>query len=477
MATATQPTNTKTKGKATRREIRPQPGPQTAFLSTPADIAIYGGAAGGGKTFALLMEPLRHIQIPDFEAVIFRRTSEQITKSGGLWKESKKLYPYAGGKPNETYLRWKFKSGATIAFGHIQYEKDLSSWDSTQIAVELFDQLESFTEDIFFYMLSRNRSTCGVRPYIRATCNPVSRRHKVGGWLNGFVSWWINQDTGLPILERSGVVRWMVRIERDIYWHDSREAAVAFCLKRGIREATAEKLPLSVTFIPAKLEDNQILMEEDPGYETKLLSMNKHERDRLLFGNWNERPEGGEWPLEWIEGKYFEKWPTDAGTVCKVMALDPSKGKSDKMGDYQALIKLVVGTDNCLYVQANMKRRPVDQMVADAVGIYREFAPHGFCLEGNAWQDLLAPDFEQEFERQGILAPPLSLVHNHTNKEVRIRQLGAYLAHDRIRFKADCPDTQILIDQLLDFPEGQHDDGPDALEMAIRLAKQLVNGE
>src|SRR5215467_12239907 len=80
--------------------IGPQEGPQSQFLATSADIAIYGGAAGGGKTFAELLEPLRHVGNKDFGAVIFRRTTPQITNEGALWDESIKLYPQLGAKPN-----------------------------------------------------------------------------------------------------------------------------------------------------------------------------------------------------------------------------------------------------------------------------------------------------------------------------------------------------------------------------------------
>ncbi|WP_234895419.1 terminase large subunit domain-containing protein [Sinorhizobium meliloti] len=86
-------------GRGAQTIIRPQPRPQTAFLASPADIAIYGGSAGGGKTWALLMEPLRHIANPQFGAVFFRRSTVQVRNEGGLWDESETLYPAIGASP------------------------------------------------------------------------------------------------------------------------------------------------------------------------------------------------------------------------------------------------------------------------------------------------------------------------------------------------------------------------------------------
>lgn len=449
--------------------IAPQPGPQTQFLSSSADIVIYGGAAGGGKTFGMLMEPIRHIGTKSFNAVLLRRTSKQITKAGGPWDESFNLYSACGGKPKSTVLEWHFPAGSKIAMGHIEHDKDLDSWLGAQICLIMFDQLETFTERMFFYMLSRNRSACGVRPYVRATCNPDAR-----SWLAKFLHWWIDQDTGYPISERSGVIRWMSRIGRDIFWDDSKQAGIDRCLAADMDPKLAEITPKSVTFIPAVLADNKILMKKDPGYEANLNSLPKYDRERLLGGNWKERPETGEFPFTWFDGKWFERWPRDL--IVKTMALDPSKGRSDKTGDYQALIKLAISRDDLLYVQARLRRQPIAQMVADSVDEYRRFQPYAFGLEGNAWQDLLQPDFAEEFKTQGMVAPEVWLLNNQVNKDVRIRRLGGYLAHDRVRFKSDCPDTQLLIDQLLDFPAGQHDDGPDALEMAIRLAEQITSG-
>jgi len=177
----------------TKIKIKPQPGPQEQFLSTEADIAFFGGAAGGGKSWALLMEPLRHIQnVKGFGAVIFRRTRPQITNEGGLWDTSQ-FYQGMGAKQRESKLDWTFPPhGNRIKFAQMEYEKDRLDWDSTQIALIGFDQLESFTRKQFIYMLSRNRSTCGIRPYIRANYNPVPPSDPIGGWLHEFVDWYID---------------------------------------------------------------------------------------------------------------------------------------------------------------------------------------------------------------------------------------------------------------------------------------------
>src|SRR6266498_56614 len=102
-------------------EIRPQPR-QEIFLSTSADIAIFGGSAGGGKTWSLLLEPLRHIGNKDFGAVVFRRTIPEITKEGALWDEAGNIYPLLDGKQNKNEHFYLFPSGSKISFAHLQYE-------------------------------------------------------------------------------------------------------------------------------------------------------------------------------------------------------------------------------------------------------------------------------------------------------------------------------------------------------------------
>ncbi|HEY1722542.1 MAG TPA: terminase family protein [Magnetospirillaceae bacterium] len=146
--------------------IAPQPGPQSRFLETPADIAIYGGAAGGGKSWALLLEPMRHAFNRNFSAVIFRRNLTQVTNPGGLWDESGKLYAPVGAKPHVQLREWQFRSGARVRFAHLEYESTVYAWQGAQIPLIGFDELTHFSRAQFFYMLSRNRSTGGFRPYL-----------------------------------------------------------------------------------------------------------------------------------------------------------------------------------------------------------------------------------------------------------------------------------------------------------------------
>ncbi len=275
--------------------IEPQAGPQmAAFLST-ADILFYGGQAGGGKSWFLVNEPLRRIGNKKFRGVIFRRTFPELKGQGGVWDECQETYPAMGADLREGQnLDARFPSGASIAFRHFQHEKTKKQYQGQQFCYIGFDEVTHFTETQFFYMVSRNRSTCGIRPYIRATCNPEP------GWVADLLAWWIDQDTGLAIPERSGVVRYMYRNPKseELEWGDSK----AELLERfpGVNPLHI----LSVSFINASLADNKILTDSDPGYEGRLMSLSKIERDRLLGGNWKSA-EGQQIHAEWIRRYSF----------------------------------------------------------------------------------------------------------------------------------------------------------------------------
>lgn len=259
--------------------MKPQPGPQSYFLASLADIAIYGGAAGGGKTFGLLIDPLREHENSLFNGVIFRRSTVQVRNPGGLWDESMNVYPHFGAIPRNAYLEWVFPSGMQMKFAHLEHEMTVLDWQGSQIPYIGFDELTHFSEKQFWYMLSRNRSMSGVPGRVRASCNP-----DFNSWVRKFIDWWIGID-GLPIKSRSGVIRWFIRVEDKLIWADSKKALVKIY--------GPSCLPMSLTFIPSSIYDNQILMEKDPSYLARLKSLSRVERERLLGGNWNVRASAG----------------------------------------------------------------------------------------------------------------------------------------------------------------------------------------
>lgn len=262
--------------------LQPQVGPQTQFLASDADIVIYGGAAGGGKTYGLLLDPLRHYHNDKFGGVIFRRTAVQVRNKGGLWDESMTIYPQLGGDPKESYLEWKFPTKMTMEFRHLEHDKDVLNYQGAQIPWMGFDELCHFTEYQFFYMMTRNRSaTANVKPRIRGGCNPDP-----DSFVRKLIDWWIGPD-GFAIPERSGVVRWFIRVNEEMIWANSKDE---IHVKYGYG---SEIQPKSLTFIPSKLEDNKILMEKDPSYLSNLLAQDRVTRMRLREGNWNVRATAG----------------------------------------------------------------------------------------------------------------------------------------------------------------------------------------
>jgi len=186
-------------------------------------------------------------------------------------------------------------------------------------------------------------------------------------------------------------------------------------------------------------------------------------------------PERCEWPEEYFGHHiWFSEWPRKLAV--RTVALDPSKGADARLGDYSAYVLLGIDDHGVLYVEADLARRPTPQMVADGVTTCHRFRPDAFGVEANQYQDLLIGQFEDECRRrkQRVLAPlPIA---NYAKKQVRIRRLGPYLSQRRLRFHSKSPATKLLVDQLRDFPLAAHDDGPDALEMAIRLAEGLLHG-
>lgn len=250
---------------------KPQP-KQIVFMQRPEYECLYGGAAGGGKSDALLAEALRQVHIKEYRALILRKTypqlSELVDRSYSIYKAA-----FPGASYNDSKHCWTFPGGAKIYFGSMQYAKDRTNYQGKRYDFIAFDELTHFTWDEYSYMFSRNRpskSSTGekTRVYIRATTNPGGIGH---GWVKErFIT---AAPPMTPITETVSVRQpdgQMIEMSRDRI------------------------------FIPATVFDNQELLSADPNYLASLALLPEAERDALLYGDWNS-----------FSGQVFREWTDD----------------------------------------------------------------------------------------------------------------------------------------------------------------------
>ena len=232
----------------------PQP-KQAMMMSRPEYEALYGGAAGGGKTDYLVIEALRQVEIPWYKGLILRRTFPQLKE---IIDKAYNYYPriYPSASYNMTEHRWTFPSGAKIDFGSLNSENDKYKYQGLAYDFIGFDELTHFTSTQYEYLKSRNRPNGpGTEVYIRSTANPGGVGH---GWVKSrFVT---AGEAGKPIVE-------VVRVKAP--------------------DGSIEYKAQSRVYIPASVFDNKKLMENDPNYVTHLAALPEAERNALLYGNWN----------------------------------------------------------------------------------------------------------------------------------------------------------------------------------------------
>ncbi len=247
---------------------KPQP-KQALMMSRREYEALYGGAAGGGKSDYLLCEALRQVHIPHYKGLILRKTTPQLTE---LIDRSRVLYGQAFPKAryNGSSKCWTFPSGAKIYFGHMHTSADRFNYQGLRYDFIGFDELTHFTYEEYSYMYSRNRPGGeGTRIYVRATANPGGIGH---GWVKShFITPaepMSTVKTPVQIVDESGklVTRYRDKI-----------------------------------FVPSSVFDNKILLKNDPDYVSNLSLLPESERKALLYGDWDS-----------FSGQVFIEWRNDA---------------------------------------------------------------------------------------------------------------------------------------------------------------------
>jgi PBSX family phage terminase large subunit len=221
----------------------------------------------------------------------------------------------------------------------------------------------------------------------------------------------------------------------------------------------------------SKTSQNPFLAREFVGAVSKQYS--DRQANQELDGEFVDK-EGAEWPNSHFgDHIWVDDFPKDEYIKIKTLALDPSKGKDARHGDYSAIVRLARDFKGILYCDAVLQRADSERLIEKFIKESYEFEPDAMVLETNQFQHLLAKQIIQESKNQGIDIPIIQL-YNTINKDVRIRRLGPHLANHTIRFRRS-EGSRLLVAQLREFPLGKFDDGPDALEMALRSMISIWN--
>ena len=249
------------------------PGPQTDFLSASEQEVLYGGAAGGGKSFAMLADPVRYFNNPLSNKLLVRRSTEELRE---LISVSKQLYPRAipGIKFLEREKTWIAPSGASLWLSYLDRDDDVSRYQGQAFNWIGFDELTQWPSPFAWnYMRSRLRTTrnSGLSLYQRGTTNPGGAGHS-----------WVKKTFVDPAPNNTAFNATDPETGEDIVWPNGHTKQGQPLFKRR--------------FIPATLFDNPYLAE-DGLYEANLLSLPEHQRKQLLEGNWDVN-----------EGAAFTEW-------------------------------------------------------------------------------------------------------------------------------------------------------------------------
>lgn len=402
--------------------IRHRPTPrQAAFLLLGSLEAFYGGAAGGGKSDALLMTALQYVDVPGYAAVLVRQSYQQLAQPGGLIARAHGWLAATDASWNGADHQWRFPSGATLTFRHLQDAGAERNFQGAEYHFIGVDEVTDITEGQYRFLFSRlRRGADEVLPVrMRAASNPYG-----------------------PGLE--------------------------WCHRRFIVEAREA----GRVFIPSRLEDNPHLDRD--GYERSLRELGPLVYQQLRFGDWTVRPEGGLFRAEWFRDRMIEHRELPEGLrLCRFWDLASTEaGRGDP--DYTAGLLLARSRDDEWYVIDVVHRRcsplKAEQLILKTAEQDATWAAeHGY--------ERPAIRMEQEpgsagvavidtYRRRVLTAFDFAGVRATGQKETRAAPVAARaeageLWVSRRRFATE------FLDELCAFPLGPHDDQVDALAGAF----------
>lgn len=231
---------------------------QKAFIDAQETEVLFGGAAGGGKSYAQCIDAMLYaLQYPKSKQLLLRRTFPELEMS--ILRTVRDLYPADKWRYNVQQHVGRFPNGSMIDFGYINSEMDLQRYQSAEFDVIRFDELTHFTEEMYRYLFSRLRGANTYPKQIKSSTNPGNVGHS-----------WVKAR-----------------------FIDPAPPDTVITTPQGTRR-----------FIPSKVQDNVFLMKNDPDYVARLKNLSETEQKALLYGDWDV-----------FEGQYFTEWSTELHTM------------------------------------------------------------------------------------------------------------------------------------------------------------------
>jgi predicted phage terminase large subunit-like protein len=397
---------------------------QAAFLLLQCREAFYGGAAGGGKSNALLSGALQYVDQPGYSAILFRRTYADLSLPGALMDRAREWLSGTDARWIERDKTWLFPSGATVTFGYLESENDKYRYQSAEFQYIGFDELTQFTETQYRYLFSRLRRLRGSNTPLRmrAASNPGGLGHV-----------WVKQ--------------------------------------RFIVEGPSK----GRVFIPAKLEDNPFLDIEE--YDESLSELDPITRAQLRSGNWDVRPDTGLFKRSWFRGKIIlpDQLPRGLRKVryWDLAATEEKPGRKGKGPDFTA--GLLLGEKGGLFYIMDVRRfrlspHDVETMIQttaedDGLGTWTVMEEEPGAT-GKMTIDHYARRVLKGFAFKGN--------RNTGSKALRANPISAVAERGHLYLVAG-PWINDFLDELEAFPAGTHDDQVDALSGAYSMLKRDVS--
>ena len=322
---------------------------QKKFIDAREGEVLFGGAAGGGKSYGQVVDALLFaLTYPRSKQLILRRTYAELDKS--LIRTALSLYPREIFTLNASSHTGKFKNGSTIDFGYCAGENDVYQYQSAEYDIIRFDELTHFTEMQYVYLISRVRGANSYPKQIKSSTNPGGIGHS-----------WVK--------------------ERFV---DPSAAGEPFSGEGG----------MSRIFIPSLVDDNSFLMQSDPGYKERLLNLPERERRALLLGDWNI-----------FDGQYFSEFSV-ARHVCTPFEI-PAGWRKYRTVDYGldrlAVLWLAIAPDGKIFLYREYCESNLP--ISEAARAITDRTPHGEDIYATlAPPDLFSRSQETGKTKSGIFA-------------------------------------------------------------------------